>query len=819
MQTTNPNLTPLIEAKFQLARAWHLKGNLERAIAGYREIITLSPTHKQPYQLLAALFLKEKQFADALEMYRQAIQYFPNDKLYKQINDVLIEIQGLDQTFNDYDLKILSVPPQRITDHAILCCIVIRNEAQRLPYLLNYYRRLGVDQFLVVDNGSTDGSQAYLLDQPDVALWQSHYSFRQANFGAVWFDLLLRKYGVGHWCLIVDADEILYYADSETLNLQELCAGLDREYKRAFTAILLDMYSDRPIQETIYQPGQDFLAVCPYFDRQVYHRKEENASPFYNQTRYIGGMRERVFGQAGDYYLNKVPLIKYLPDIILSGGQHCTNISADQIAVATGALLHFKYFASFVDYVNQEVQRQEHSNQALQYQEYAAQIHQTASLTIYDPSVSIRFQNSQQLVELGIIQPQHPTAATSWTGSGDSDSPHILIYTDCYSIYGATQWTHAIILMLLKQGYKVSSAQYEVRDRLTQIQEEAGIQHYWLEPDNLHSPDIYPRTFYHWAEPYQLFTKARPDLVLFANGGPASCLTAMEVAKDMGIPYLTVIHCVTPDWGTQFAPYLHRLPPVYEQASDVVMVSQDNLDLMHQYFGLSQLIGRVIYNGRPKSYFQPHNPQTRSRLRQAFNIPDDGIICFTAARLDPCKGYQYQVMAIQALQHEAIFSRLHFVWAGNGSVTDRLKKMVQDLGVRDHVHFLGERADVPDLLDAADIFILPSQFEGMPLAIMEAMAKGLPVIASAVSGIPEELGDTGALLPDPKVDSEATIATLTQTLKEWASQPEKLPHLGQACRDRAIDLFREEAMLEEYLALIQKTLSKTMKRGEALCLS
>jgi glycosyltransferase involved in cell wall biosynthesis len=815
--SATPHLQPHLQSdaqilahqKFLLARAWHSTQNLERAIAGYREAIALDPQAVLPYEFLGSLFLVEQRLEEAEAFYIQALQQFPQTaKFHKRLADILIQRSGLESAFEFYELSQLSQEP-KISDDAILACLVVRNESQRLPYLLSYYRQQGVNQFLVIDNGSIDGTVDYLLTQSDVGLWRGDRSFKEVNFGSAWFEILLRKYGVNHWCLTIDADEILYYPDCETRTIRDLCADLDRQHQRAFTAILLDMYSDHSIQTTNYEPGQSFLAVCPYFDRDFFHQTTiETEMEFAGQRRYVGGMRQRVFGEKGDYYLNKVPLLKYRPDIILAGGQHLIGISVDQIAQETGALLHFKYFASFEQYVTSEVERKQHHNSAFQYQEYAAKLQQNADLTIYDPEHSVCLQSSQQLVNLGVMRRAPKLFVNESTGA-DKPQPHILIYTDCYGLYGAAQWSHTMMLALLDRGYRVSSAQYEFRDRLTDAQVAAGVQHYWLQTDNMYALTTYPRCFYNHAEPYQLFSRVRPDLIIFANGRPVSDLSATEVAKDLGIPYLTVVHCVTPDWAEQFATHLDRLPAVYEKAAAVVTVSQENLKLMRELFCLDSGLGEVIYNGRSQSYFHDRDLERRSRLRYEWDIPVDGILCFTAARFDTCKGYQYQMMAMQKLMREDCFSRLYFAWAGRGRIGDRLKQMVKELGVEDRVRFLGERTDIAELLDAADIFVLPSQFEGMPLAIMEAMAKGLPVIASAVSGIPEELGETGMLLPDPKLDSQATIDALAHTLKDWASNPEKLAELGQACRERAIAHFREETMLAQYFELIEQALSQS----------
>ncbi|MFB8793709.1 MAG: glycosyltransferase family 4 protein [Microcoleus sp.] len=222
--------------------------------------------------------------------------------------------------------------------------------------------------------------------------------------------------------------------------------------------------------------------------------------------------------------------------------------------------------------------------------------------------------------------------------------------------------------------------------------------------------------------------------------------------------------------------------------------------------------GKVIYYGRPNTYFEPPNLSTRQRLRLEQGIPEDAIVCFTAARLTPIKGYQYQLQAIAQLKSRPIWPQIYFVWAGPGSTTHdnmepELRATVSKFGVNEQVKFLGQRWDIADWLDASDIFILSSEAEGMPLAIMEAMAKGLPVIATAVSGIPEELGDTGKLLPDPTIDPEGTVKELVQTVEIWAEDPEFRRVAGQGCKARAEELFKEERMLREYVEVIEQALA------------
>lgn len=390
--------------RYMLARAWHNKGTIDVAIRGYREALAIDPGHLDAAVLLGALMQTQQRLVEAAAIYRNALEHYPSDaRLHKQFVNVLFLLEGPEAAFRYYglvrkDSRYLSLRPTEI-----LCCTVLRNELPRLPYFLEYYRNKGIRAFVAVDNGSSDGSLEYLLKQPDVYVWQSEFSFNRANFGAGWFEPILRMHGRNQWCLIVDADELLYYQDCESRTIVDLCRAIDLKGKRAFEAIHVDMYSDAAIRDTHYAPGQRFEEVCPYFDRQFFHRYDQKAGPFRNQTIYWGGVRQRVFGEAG-YHLSKVPLIKYDEDCVLAGGQHWTNLPSSEIAVESGCLLHFKYFSSFCGYVSEEVKRKEHADGADLYHEYERGLREQPSLSFYDPAQSIKLEDSQQLVRLGVMR-------------------------------------------------------------------------------------------------------------------------------------------------------------------------------------------------------------------------------------------------------------------------------------------------------------------------------------------------------------------------------------------------------------------------------
>ncbi|MEP6489079.1 glycosyltransferase [Microcoleus vaginatus GB2-A3] len=393
---------------------------------------------------------------------------------------------------------------------------------------------------------------------------------------------------------------------------------------------------------------------------------------------------------------------------------------------------------------------------------------------------------------------------------GQPQKPRVLLYAEDHGVGGLAQFNHSLMCKLAGDGYQVTSVQTKASNPLITEQKQLGIEHIWLDFDTIKE---LLRGAYNLGDAEKIFALGQPDLIVFSDGSPMANFAAKQVAIKQNIPYIVTLGYIgrnyeTFDRGDQI-PYFDAVAYQYMVAKAAVAVSHENLNLFQSLFKVRLERGKVIYYGRPNSYFEPPNLSTRQRLRQEQGIPENAVVCFTAARLNPIKGYQYQLQAIAQLKNRPIWPQTYFVWAGPGSTTHdnmepELRATVSKLGVEEQVKFLGQRWDIADWLDASDIFILSSEAEGMPLAIMEAMAKGLPVIATAVSGIPEELGDTGKLLPDPTIDPAGTVKELVQTVEIWAENPDLRRLAGQACKARAQELFKEERMLLEYGEIIEQ---------------
>jgi glycosyltransferase involved in cell wall biosynthesis len=176
----------------------------------------------------------------------------------------------------------------------------------------------------------------------------------------------------------------------------------------------------------------------------------------------------------------------------------------------------------------------------------------------------------------------------------------------------------------------------------------------------------------------------------------------------------------------------------------------------------------------------------------------------TVARLDPQKGL-HDLVAAAALVPEA-----RVMVVGEGPERPALETEIARLGRGARFHLLGFRSDVPDLLAASDLFVLPSLFEGLPLSILEAMAAGKPVVATAIGGNDEAVvdGATGLLVPpgDPRALADAIRALLRD--------PERRRRLGEAGRRRAEAEFSAPEMVRRVAAVYDELLAASDRPGD-----
>ena len=337
----------------------------------------------------------------------QAFNHDPGNPFTRQkLGRRYVQEENYTKASENYGLERIDRREIEVNPDDVLCFMTVKNELLRLPYWFSFYRGKGLKKFFIIDNASTDGTVEFLARQTDVYLWSTSHSFRRAQGGIDWKNLLRHQYGQGHWCMLLDADELLYYPRMESLSIPDLCRILDHNSKAALTVVLLDMYSDKPIGETFYQSGDDFLQVCPYFDRQFYHHHEINAGPFKNSDLLHGGMRERVFDQPAEmweFLVNKVPLLKSSCFIEVTAGHHWASVPKEQIAEVRGALLHFKYFHIFQEKVKENIRNTQHFAGSTDYKKYNQKLIEVKDLNLFDYHQSIKLESSQALLAAEVM--------------------------------------------------------------------------------------------------------------------------------------------------------------------------------------------------------------------------------------------------------------------------------------------------------------------------------------------------------------------------------------------------------------------------------
>ncbi len=288
----------------------------------------------------------------------------------------------------------------------ILCFTTLRNEAQRLPYFLSHYRKLGVKHFLMVVNDSDDGSAEYLASQSDVSLWRTGASYKASRFGVDWLTWLQMRYGHGHWCLTADADELLLIPHMPNRDLHQLTNWLDAHGHPAFGAMMLDMYPAGPLSQAKCPPGQDPAQVLNWFDADNYGWEY---LPQYGHISIRGGVRKRLFFKDNpDHapHLHKIPLVHWNRRYAYVSSTHLLlprrlNRAFDaRLGVPRGVFLHTKFLDIVIDKSAEEKERGEHFTHADRYDRYYDRL--VADPVLWGPE-SVNYEGPAQLERLGLI--------------------------------------------------------------------------------------------------------------------------------------------------------------------------------------------------------------------------------------------------------------------------------------------------------------------------------------------------------------------------------------------------------------------------------
>lgn len=249
----------------------------------------------------------------------------------------------------------------------------------------------------------------------------------------------------------------------------------------------------------------------------------------------------------------------------------------------------------------------------------------------------------------------------------------------------------------------------------------------------------------------------QPEVVLAHN--VSASLVARLAVLPRRLPLLTVFH------GVAETDYTGAARILKHTSRTVVAVADVTADRLRAA-GVPDPV--VI----PNAVFPQPERVDREAVRAVHGVAPDVPVALCPARLEPQKRHDVLLEAWAKLDGEAV------LWlAGDGSRRDTLRLRAAELGIEDRVRFLGNRCDVPDLLAAADVTVLTSDWEGMPIAVLESLAAGRPVIATDVDGVRQALAGGGGVTV-PRRDPAATADALRSLLFNAHARTE----LGEAGR-------------------------------------
>jgi sugar transferase (PEP-CTERM/EpsH1 system associated) len=241
--------------------------------------------------------------------------------------------------------------------------------------------------------------------------------------------------------------------------------------------------------------------------------------------------------------------------------------------------------------------------------------------------------------------------------------------------------------------------------------------------------------------------------------------------------------------------------------------------LIHRYIAVSKdleqwLVGvtridaakvRQIYNGVNHQLFSPGERLNSDLLPASWGPRESFLVIGTVGRLTPVKDQRSILLAMASMRASApsLFGRVRLVLVGDGPLREELGALAHKLDLEQKVWLTGDRDDIPDLLRLMDIFVLPSLVEGISNTALEAMASGLPVVATAVGGNTELIEDntTGRLVPLSDPDS------LARVLVELLENPAERAKLGSSARQFVCNNFDWNRTVRQYLGVYDELLN------------
>lgn len=311
--------------------------------------------------------------------------------------------------------------------------------------------------------------------------------------------------------------------------------------------------------------------------------------------------------------------------------------------------------------------------------------------------------------------------------------------------------------------------------------------------------------------PLRYFRQQRPSIVHFNLNNPFGCFFPVLAAFCSGVPWKLATEHLAFELasGKRAGVRTKKLvKKILTFCLDyTIAVSQANKRLLVRDYEVDPFRVKLIRNCVDIDKYA-FSTEGRSRVRREFNVMDDQFLVGTVARFSFQKGHEFTIEAIPKILEA--FPQTRFLFVGDGPEHERLSTKIRQQQLEPYVFFAGVREDIASLLSAMDLFLLTSIFEGLPLSILEAMAAGLPVVATRVSGTPEAVlhNLTGLLIPP------ANSLAVSNAVIELLSKPQLRSWMGEQGRALVRQQFNKSFMVKQVEDIYDNLIAVGQKPSE-----
>ncbi|WP_376790593.1 glycosyltransferase [Thermoflexus sp.] len=355
---------------------------------------------------------------------------------------------------------------------------------------------------------------------------------------------------------------------------------------------------------------------------------------------------------------------------------------------------------------------------------------------------------------------------------------------------GAERMAAHLLLHLDRRRFEVAAVSLFDRQGtdLETMLDRAGVRVWYLGKRKGFDPRMYGRLA-------RVFQEFRPDVVHTHQYVLRYLLPLVLARRARG--WIHTVHNVAEKEVDKPGRWVHRA--AFRMGVVPVAIAKEVARSIERVYALKGV--PLIPNGIPVAEYSL-GEDVRKAWRAREGYAEEDVLLVSVARMSPPKNHPLLIRAFATVACRD--RRLRLLLVGDGPLRPELEDQVRVLGLENKVRFLGVRSDVPEILATADVFVLSSEWEGNPLSVMEAMAAGKPVIATAVGGVPElvEDGVSGLLVPP------ADAGALAEAIWKVVDDPELRVRMGCAAFRRAKERFDVGVMVRGYEALYEQLLEK-----------